>query len=155
MEWPIKLYYVYYLPHALQSRGKVGMTGNCLRDRIIENRKSGMDVTGWMLLYATYDFHDALRTELEWQIHLGCVETRRSAYVIKQEPQYDHPVYNRSNRKRRVCLTNVITTDQQCFDTIKECEIFLGITPGKGILTAGSRNISKWGRLKDLKIDIY
>jgi hypothetical protein len=156
MTWPIKLYYVYYLPHARDGAGKVGMTGNCLRERIIENRKAGIDVTGWRVLYATYDFYDVLRKELEFQIAINCVETRQSEYVIKKEPKYDHPVYYRGgNKLRQVCLTNTQTNQQRWFDSVTECELHLGLKPGKGVLASRSNRISKRGRLKDLKIDIY
>jgi hypothetical protein len=155
MDWPIKLYYVYYLPHARDGAGKVGMTGNRLRERITDNRKSGLDVTGWRILYATYDFHAALRAELEWQIALQCIETRQSAYVI--EKQSDSDRVNYSGKTRQVRVTNIRTNITMQFASIRECEEYFGYKPHTGYISNKlKRNtVSVKGRLKDLKFDIY
>jgi hypothetical protein len=155
MDWPIKLYYVYYLPHARNGAGKVGMTGQCLKSRISENQKSGLDVTGWMVLYATYDFHDVLRKELEFQIALDCVETACSTYLI--EKQLDSDRLNYSGKARRVQVLNVRTNVVMQFASIRECEEYFGYKPHTGhVSNKLKRNtVANRGRLKDLKFTIY
>jgi hypothetical protein len=154
MDWPIKLYYVYYLPHALETRGKVGMTGNRLRDRIKEN-KATFNVTKWCILYATYDFHDALRKELEFQIKLDCVEAHQSSYVIEKGSDDDR--LNYEGKPKPVQVLNVRTNAVMQFASIRECEEYFGYKPHTGhISNKLKRNtIATRGRLKDLKFTIY
>jgi hypothetical protein len=110
-----ELYYVYYLPHARGAdKPKVGMTGGALWKRIKRNSAQGKCIDSWIILYATFSLHDALRTELEYQIRYNCVETPHVKYNIKKRGPSMTAEERRENMERVNAAANPQVTCPHC-----------------------------------------
>jgi hypothetical protein len=110
-----ELYYIYYLPNAHGiNKPKVGMTGGAIWHRISRNKRDGKTTDGWIILYATFSLHDALRSELEYQIHYGCVEAKPVRYNPKRRQLPMTPEERRANMEIVNAAINPIVTCPHC-----------------------------------------
>jgi hypothetical protein len=106
-----ELYYVYYIPNARgEGKPKVGMTGQPVFRRLYSNKLEGKNTDGNIILYATFSLHDALRTELEYQIQYDCVETPRVKYnPSRRQLPMTKEEQNEASRIRNKKLNPLVT----------------------------------------------